>query len=89
MNKLTLALALLSAALIGGTVATNLTVPSAQAGKSAQRWGYRCFHTSGLSDDVEEKANNRGNKGWEMVGSVLQDGSKDAQAIWCFKRALP
>ena len=77
-----------SAVFIAGCVAgaSNLGVPKAQAARSAdQRWSYFCFE-AGSADDVHNKANAAGARGWEMVAATT---SHDGQAVWCFRQPAP
>jgi hypothetical protein len=76
-----------SAIFIAGCVAgaSNLAVPKAQAARAAERWAYFCFEASS-ADDVHNKANAAGARGWEMVSSA---SGPNGQTIWCFRQPAP
>jgi len=77
-----------SAVFIAGCVAgaSNLVVPKAQAARTAeQHWSYLCFE-AGNADDVHNKANAAGARGWEMVAAST---NSEGQAVWCFRQPTP
>jgi hypothetical protein len=78
----------LSAVFVAGCVAgvSSLAVPKARAEENApQRFAYFCFDASS-TEDLHEKANQAGARGWQMVsGSAKPDGS----LVWCFRQARP
>jgi hypothetical protein len=68
--------------------ASTFAVPRANAatvGGEAQRWAYFCFDADS-SEDVHEKANAAGARGWQMVSGVTKAGGG---ATWCFKQPRP
>jgi hypothetical protein len=83
-----------SAVFVAGCVAgaSTLAVPKARAATGEeQRWAYFCFDASS-SEDVHEKANAAGARGWQMVSGVTRpskDGDGDGAMVWCFKQPRP
>jgi len=76
----------ISAVFVAGCVAgaTSLAVPKAKAAEGeAQRFAYFCFDASS-TEDLHEKANQAGARGWQMVSGVARDGGS---MVWCFRQA--
>lgn len=88
MRQLLLGLGV-SAVFVAGCVAgaSSWGVSKAKAAgeSSGERWAYFCFDASS-TDDLHEKANQAGERGWQMVSGAASPGGG---MVWCFKRARP
>jgi hypothetical protein len=69
--------------------ASSLAVPKARAAPTTgeeQHFAYFCFDAAS-AEDIHEKANAAGARGWQMVSGVAR---ADGQGmVWCFKQARP
>jgi len=75
----------ISAVFVAGCVAgaSSLVVPRAKAAEGdAQRFAYFCFDASS-TEDLQEKANQAGARGWQMVSGVAKEGGG---MVWCFRQ---
>ncbi len=78
----------LSAVFVAGCVAgaSGLGVPRAKAAEGeTQRFAYFCFDATS-TEDLHEKANQAGARGWQMVSGAAKDGGG---TVWCFRQARP
>lgn len=64
--------------------ASTWAVPKAKAAEGeTSRFAYFCFDASS-TEDLHQKANQAGARGWKMVSGVAKDGR--AATTWCFQR---
>lgn len=86
MRKFLLGLGFSAAFAVGCVAgASHFVVPKAQAAHDGAHWAYFCFNAT-TAEDIHEKANAAGAKGWEMVSA---GAAPSGEVIWCFRKLRP
>lgn len=76
--------ALFMAGCVAGASSWGVARAKAAEGE-APRFAYLCVDASS-SEDLHEKANQAGARGWQMVGGTTKP---DGQMVWCFRQSRP
>ncbi len=63
------------------------TASAAPPPEGTTKWAYRCFKDDS-PESIQERANEAGRAGWELVSAALSGGADMSSPIWCFKRPL-
>ena len=67
---------------------SSWAVPNARAAEGeAQRFAYLCVEAAS-AEDLHEKANQAGARGWQMVSGAARAGGAGGM-VWCFRQARP
>jgi hypothetical protein len=69
----------------GGVASRYVETAAAAPSEGTPRWSYRCFKNDTPSE-IQDKANDAGDEGWELAASALSGGADMSSPIWCFKR---
>lgn len=71
-----------------GSSSSYWAVPKARAAEAeTQRFAYLCVDAAS-AEDLHEKANQAGARGWQMVSGATRPGSAGGM-VWCFRQPRP